>query len=175
MAQYVEYKTFIIILSRQPFQANEIQVVLVIATGIKSKTHSKLFFRNMVSNALKELVRENIYCNFEHDEAVSTLLVLEQDIYCDFFEALAAATEPQLESVSDPFLIPPPAPPSLTLDDSELELFIDTQHNQNTKRKTKSNLGKWYRWCESIGEKRSIGEIPPGELDHLLGHFYCKV
>jgi len=143
------------------------------ATGIQSTTHSKSFFANMASNALKELVRENIYCNFSENEAVSTLPEVEQDIYRDFFEALAAATEP--EPVSNPFLTPPPAPPSLTLDDSELELFIDTQCNQNTKRKTKSNLGKWYRWCESIEEKRPIGEIPPGELDHLLGHFYCKV
>jgi len=138
----------------------------------------------MASNALKELVGENICRDFfEYDEAVATLPELEQDIYRDFFEALAAATEPQLEPVaatepqlepvSDPFLTP--APPSLTLDDAELELFVDAQRNQNTKRKTKSDLGKWYRWCESTGEKRPIGEIPLGELDRLLGHFYCKV
>ena len=74
--------------------------------------------------------------------------------------------------------VPPtsvPAPPALTLDDTELERFVDEQRNANTKRKTKSDLKKWYRWCESVGETRKIGNILPVELDRLLGHFYCKV
>ncbi len=36
-------------------------------------------------------------------------------------------------------------------------------------------MRKWYGWCESVGECRKIGKIPPTELDRLLGHFFCKV
>ena len=64
---------------------------------------------------------------------------------------------------------------SLALDDEELERFVEEQKNENTKRKTKSDLKKWDEWCLSVGETRPIGEIPPVELDRLLGHFYCKI
>ena len=33
----------------------------------------------------------------------------------------------------------------------------------------------WYKWCKSIKEERLIEDIPPVELDRLLGHFYCKI
>ncbi len=64
---------------------------------------------------------------------------------------------------------------SVCLDDEELEMFVDQQKNCNTKKKTISDLRKWYGWCESVGECRKIGKIPPTELDRLLGHFFCKV
>ena len=62
--------------------------------------------------------------------------------------------------------------PLLFLDDAELKQFVDQQKNCNMKRKTESDLCRWYTWCTSVGEKCSIGEIPPAEL---LGHFYIKV
>ena len=65
--------------------------------------------------------------------------------------------------------------PSLILDDTELEQFVDKQKNCNTKRKIESDLRHWYSWYRSVGETREIGEIPPAELDQLLGHFYVKV
>ena len=46
------------------------------------------------------------------------------------------------------------APPSLTLDDVELEKFVDEQRNANTKRKMMSDLRKWYKWCDLVGEGR---------------------
>ncbi len=49
------------------------------------------------------------------------------------------------------------------------------QKNINTKRKTASDLKTWYKWCKSIKEERLIEDIPPVELDRLLGHFYCKI
>ncbi len=64
---------------------------------------------------------------------------------------------------------------SVCLDDEELEMFVDQQKNCNTKKKTISNLRKWYGWCESVGECRKIGKIPSTELDRLLGHFFSKV
>ncbi len=135
----------------------------------------------MDSNALRELVGEDIYRGFIEpwqDDSVDT-----------FFERAAA----ELEPVSDlpgtalgPVLLltitpPPPieaavpAPSFVSLDDAELERFVDAQRNDNTKRKTKSDLRKWYQWCETHGERRNIGEIPREELNRLLGHFYCKV
>ena len=73
----------------------------------------------------------------------------------------------------------PPTPTennaTTTLHDAELELFVYAQKNVNTKQKTSSDLKKWYQWCSSVDELREIGDIPPAELDRLLGHFYCKV
>ncbi len=64
---------------------------------------------------------------------------------------------------------------SVCLDDEELEMFVDQQKNCNSKKKIISNLRKLYGWCESVGECRKIGKIPPTELDRLLGHFFCNL
>ncbi len=53
-------------------------------------------------------------------------------------------------------------------------MFVDQQKKCNTKKKTISDLRKWYGWCESVGECRKVGKIPPAELEILLGHFFCK-
>ncbi len=60
------------------------------------------------------------------------------------------------------------------LDDKELEDFVEKQKNINTKRKMASDLKTRYKWCKSIKEERLIEDIPPVELDRLLGHYYCK-
>ena len=75
---------------------------------------------------------------------------------------------------NDPCSTVAAAEPSLVLDDTELEQFVDKQKNCNTKRKTESDLCRWYSWCRSVGETCEIGEIPPAELDRFLGHFYVK-
>ena len=62
-----------------------------------------------------------------------------------------------------------------TLDDGELTKFLTRQRNRNTERKTKSDVSVWHNWCKSVGETRLIGDIPPGELDKLLVHFFTKV
>ena len=64
---------------------------------------------------------------------------------------------------------------SACLDDNELELLVEKHKNINTKKKTISDLKKWYTWCESVSELRKLDEIPPIELDRLLGHFFCKI
>ena len=64
---------------------------------------------------------------------------------------------------------------SVNLDDEELQMFVEQQKNKNTKGKTDPDLRTWYRWCKSIKEVRNIEDIPPAELDRLLGNFYCKV
>ena len=63
----------------------------------------------------------------------------------------------------------------MLLDDAELEDLVERQKNVNTKRKTASDLKKWYSWCIEVNERRKLEEIPPKELDRLLSHFYCKV
>ena len=108
--------------------------------------------------------------------------LIGDDWYHDYIEPERSTPESDL-TPPPPFVPAPPssfpvhtsAPPSLTLDDVELEKFVDEQHNANTKRKMMSDLRKWYKWCDLVGEGRRIGDILPVELDRLLGHFYCKV
>ena len=49
-----------------------------------------------------------------------------------------------------------PAPPQqqLQLDDNELERFVDEQRNQNTKRKTKSDMKRMVQVCWRKEEHR---------------------
>jgi len=56
-----------------------------------------------------------------------------------------------------------------TLQDDELQAFVEDQRNENTK--TKGDLGKWYRWCQLVGQNRRLDELPHEDLDCLLGHF----
>ena len=61
------------------------------------------------------------------------------------------------------------------LDDEAVEMFVNQQKNMNTKRKTSSDLRSWYNWCAKHGETRELKDIPMGELDRLLGHFFVSV
>ena len=61
---------------------------------------------------------------------------------------------------------------SVNMGDDELQNFLEQQKNCNTQKKTLSDLKTWYRWCKGIKESRKIEDIPPKELDRLLGHFY---
>ncbi len=74
-----------------------------------------------------------------------------------------------------PLQAPAPPPRDSLLNDGELRVFLELQRNKNTKKKTKSDLKTWYKWCNSIGESRAIGDIPPVELDRLLAHFFTQV
>jgi hypothetical protein len=44
--------------------------------------------------------------------------------------------------------------------DAEVEQFIQDGRASNAVKKTKSNLKVWYRWCESVGEKRKLEAVP---------------
>ena len=67
------------------------------------------------------------------------------------------------------------AVPVQELDNEAVETFVDQQKNKNTKRKTHSDLKTWYTWCAKHGETRELKDIPPAELDCLLGHFFVTV
>ena len=48
--------------------------------------------------------------------------------------------------------------------------------NQNTKRKTNSDIKKWYQWCAEHNEVRKLDDLSPDELDRLLGRrFFVTV
>ena len=53
--------------------------------------------------------------------------------------------------------------------------LLTSKKNKNTKRKTHSDLKTWYTWCGKHGETRELKDIPPAELDRLLGHFFVTV
>ena len=58
---------------------------------------------------------------------------------------------------------------------SEINKFIDDNKARATKRKTNTDLRQWYRFCESIGERRKMEDIPPEELNVILCHYLMKV
>ena len=60
------------------------------------------------------------------------------------------------------------------LDDDLLD-FVKQNKASNTIRKTRSNLNVWLRWCNSVGERRNLEDIPSKELNNLLGHFAVKI
>ena len=51
---------------------------------------------------------------------------------------------------------------------------LTRQRNRNTERKTKPDVTVWHNWYKSVGETRLIGDIPPGEVNKLLAHFFTK-
>ena len=53
--------------------------------------------------------------------------------------------------------------------------LLTSKKNKNNKRKTESDLKTWYSWCAKHGETRELNDIPPTELDRLLGHFFVTV
>ncbi|KAK3746097.1 hypothetical protein QZH41_004622 [Actinostola sp. cb2023] len=61
------------------------------------------------------------------------------------------------------------------LDQKQVEAFINENKNSNTVRKTKTDLNVWKCWCNSIEEQRTMEDIPPEELNHLLSHFFMKI
>ena len=140
-----------------------------------------------VDSALKQLNGEDWYRDFVQEPDSAPLLSVPVPAPPSSFPAPTAPMSSSASSLPFSIAAPPSivaAPPtsvlvppssSLTLNDTELERFVDEQRNENTKCKTKSDLRKWYHWCELVGEARSIGDSLPAELDRLLGHFYCKV
>jgi len=53
--------------------------------------------------------------------------------------------------------------------------LLTSKKNKNTKQTTESDLKTWYSWCAKHGETRELNDIPPTELDRLLGHFFVTV
>ena len=61
------------------------------------------------------------------------------------------------------------------LKDEDVTAFIRKNKATNTITKTASDMRIWKRWCESVGERRNVEDIPSTELDSLLSHFFVKV
>ena len=65
------------------------------------------------------------------------------------------------------------------MDDKKIQQFVEQQknklHTKTQKKKTNSDLNKWYKWCEEHNEKRKLEQLPPTELDRLLGLLFVSV
>ena len=61
------------------------------------------------------------------------------------------------------------------LKEEDVTVFILKNKATNTITKTASNMRIWKRWCESVGERRNVEDIPSTELDRLLSHFFVKI
>ena len=61
------------------------------------------------------------------------------------------------------------------MQDHEIEKFIADQQNENTKRKTVSDMRLFKAFCASRGEYRAIESLQPVELDTLFGNFLINV
>ena len=60
-----------------------------------------------------------------------------------------------------------------SLNDNEIDEFVQINRAKNTVKKTESDLQRWRDWCTTIGEKCDILDIPTKELNRFLCHF-CK-
>ena len=55
----------------------------------------------------------------------------------------------------------------------ELQKFVLEQKSENTVKKTSSDMKCFYRFLGSINKRNvQILDLPPEELDHLLGKFF---
>ena len=58
---------------------------------------------------------------------------------------------------------------------SKIQDFIHSLRPDNTKKKTIYDLNIWRRYCSSVGETRTLKNIPPNELNILLCRFFMDV
>jgi len=61
------------------------------------------------------------------------------------------------------------------IDDDDMEDFVIKMRNPNTVRKTTGDVKLFTTYLQSTGEKRSIKEILPNELDNYLARFFLNV
>ena len=58
----------------------------------------------------------------------------------------------------------------------ELQKFVQEQKSENSVKKTSSDMKCFYRFLGEINKKNvQILDLPPEELDHLLGKFFKDV
>ena len=58
---------------------------------------------------------------------------------------------------------------------NKIQDFIYSLRPDNTKKKTTYDLNIWRRFCSSVGETRTLENIPPKELNILLCRFFIDV
>ena len=62
-----------------------------------------------------------------------------------------------------------------TLNEQDVQQFVEQNRNKNTVNKTSRSLNVFYKWAKSINENRNIDEIPASDLDNILAHFVIKI
>ena len=55
---------------------------------------------------------------------------------------------------------------------SKIQDFIHSLRPDNTKKKTTYDLNIWRGYCSSVGETRTLENVPPNELNILLCRFF---
>ena len=63
----------------------------------------------------------------------------------------------------------------IQMGEDEIAQFIAAQQNENTKRKTDSDMRLFKAFCVSRGENRPIESLQPLELDTLFGNFLISI
>ena len=58
------------------------------------------------------------------------------------------------------------------LDAAEIQNFISSMENKNTRKKTTSDLKHVMAFKEKIGEERNLEDLPARELDYFLSRFF---
>ena len=58
---------------------------------------------------------------------------------------------------------------------SKIQDFIHSLRPDNTKKKATYDLNIWRRYCSSVGETRTLENIPPNELNILPCRFFMDV
>ena len=53
-----------------------------------------------------------------------------------------------------------------TLNEQDVQQFVEQNRNKITVNKTSSSLNVFYKWAKSINENRKIDEIPASDLDN---------
>ncbi|XP_070531551.1 uncharacterized protein KIAA1958-like [Ptychodera flava] len=62
-----------------------------------------------------------------------------------------------------------------TLSSVDLDNFVADQQNKETVRKTNGHIALFKEYLAENGERRDVCDIPPTELDPLVGKFLCGV
>ena len=55
-----------------------------------------------------------------------------------------------------------------TLNEQDVQQFVEQNRNKNTVNKTSSSLNVFCKWAKSINENKNIDEIPASDLDNIL-------
>ncbi|XP_070576202.1 uncharacterized protein KIAA1958 homolog [Ptychodera flava] len=76
-----------------------------------------------------------------------------------------------------PVAVPSSTPSSrfAALSSNDIDHFVVDQQNSETVRKTKYHVTLFKQYLQEVDEHREIADIPPHQLDPLVGNFLCVV
>ena len=63
----------------------------------------------------------------------------------------------------------------MSFNEQDVDVFIEEEENENTKRKTKNDIALFTTFLQSENESRHLKEIPPQDLDSYISRFILSV